>query len=233
MDDPLLRQILPVGDELLATPGYSNDPLQEREANPAPGLIHKYHGRVLLIVSPACAINCRYCFRRHFPYQENKPARSEWQQALDYIANDTSIREVIYSGGDPLASSDRQLAWLTERVADIAHIERLRVHTRLPVVIPQRITQPCLEWLSGTRLQPVVVIHSNHANEIDSSVTDAMAQLKSAGVTLLNQTVLLKGVNDSVDTLATLSEQLFNAGVSTLLFACTGQNTGRGAFCSE
>ena len=211
--DPLLRQILPIGDELLAAPGYSNDPLQEYDANPVPGLIHKYHGRVLLIVSPACAINCRYCFRRHFPYQDNKPARSQWQQALDYIADDSSINEVIYSGGDPLAASDKQLAWLTERIAAIAHIERFRVHTRLPIVIPQRITQSCLDWLTGTRLQPVMVIHSNHANEIDQAVTDAMAQLKSAGVTVLNQAVLLKGVNDSADTLVSLSERLFSAGV--------------------
>ena len=211
--DPLLRQVLPAGDELSVTPGYSHDPLQEADANPAPGLIHKYRGRVLLIVSPNCAINCRYCFRRHFPYADNKPGRSEWQQALDYISSDTSISEVIYSGGDPLAAPDRQLAWLTEAIAAIPHITRLRVHTRLPVVIPQRITQSCLDWLTGTRLKPVMVIHCNHGNEIDAGVAAAMAQLKTAGVILLNQAVLLKGVNDSSDALADLSEQLFGAGV--------------------
>ena len=213
INDPLLKQVLPLGDELLAAPGYSHDPLAENQANPAPGLIHKYCGRVLLIVSPVCAINCRYCFRRHFPYDDNRPSRAQWQQALDYIAADDSIDEVIYSGGDPLAASDRQLAWLTEQVAAIPHIQRLRVHTRLPVVIPQRITDSCLQWLSGTRLNPVMVIHSNHANEIDSAVADAMARLKDAGVTLLNQTVLLRGINDNQDTLASLSQRLFEAGV--------------------
>ena len=212
IQDPLLRQILPIADELLAAPGYSNDPLQENDANPVPGLIHKYHGRVLLIVSPVCAVNCRYCFRRHFPYQENKPSRSQWQQALGYIAGDSSISEVIYSGGDPLAASDKQLAWLTEQIAAIPHIKRLRVHTRLPIVIPQRITADCLDWLTGTRLQPIMVVHSNHGNEIDSAVIDAMTRLKAAGVTLLNQAVLLKGVNDSADALVALSEKLFNAG---------------------
>ncbi|MDM3872444.1 EF-P beta-lysylation protein EpmB [Porticoccus sp. W117] len=213
LDDPLLKQILPLGDELIAAPGYNTDPVGESQTNPAPGLIHKYRGRVLLIVSPACAINCRYCFRRHFPYQDNKPSRAQWQQALDYIAGDSTIDEVIYSGGDPLAASDRQLAWLTEQVAAIPHIQRLRVHTRLPVVIPQRVTSECLDWLTNHRLQPVVVIHSNHGNEIDSAVASAMARLKEAGVTLLNQAVLLGGINDNSDTLADLSQRLFEVGV--------------------
>ncbi|MCV6605722.1 MAG: EF-P beta-lysylation protein EpmB [Porticoccaceae bacterium] len=213
IDDPLLKQVLPLGDELLAAPGYSHDPLAEDRANPVPGLIHKYRGRVLLIVSPACAINCRYCFRRHFPYSDNRPSREQWQQALDYIAADNTIDEVIYSGGDPLAAADRQLAWLTEQVAAIPHIQRLRVHTRLPVVIPQRITDDCLQWLTGSRLQPVMVIHSNHSNEIDSTVASALSRLHKSGVTLLNQTVLLRGINDSEDALAALSQKLFQAGV--------------------
>ena len=169
-NDPLLRQVLPLGSELLVAPGYSDDPLDEQNSNPVPGLVHKYHGRVLLIVSPNCAINCRYCFRRHFPYQDNKPGRSEWQHALDYIANNSSIREVIYSGGDPLATSDKQLQWLTEQVASIKHVQRLRVHTRLPIVIPNRITDSCLQWLTSTRLIPSMVIHSNHPNELDKEV---------------------------------------------------------------
>ncbi|WIO74729.1 EF-P beta-lysylation protein EpmB [Porticoccaceae bacterium LTM1] len=213
LNDPLLKQILPLGDELLAAPGYSTDPLAEQEANPIPGLIHKYRSRVLLIVSPNCAINCRYCFRRHFPYQDNKPNRQDWQRALDYIANHTEINEVIYSGGDPLAASDRQLAWLTRQITQIPHITRLRVHTRLPIVIPQRISDECLQWLTGSRLKPVMVLHCNHGNEIDPAVAEAAARLKSAGVTLLNQAVLLKGVNDTAEQLEALSEKLFSIGV--------------------
>ena len=213
INDPLLLQILPLKEELAGAPGYTTDPLDEQMSNPIPGLIHKYHGRVLLIVSPNCAINCRYCFRRHFPYQENKPGRHEWQQALDYIAKDTSISEVIYSGGDPLAASDKQLLWLTEEIAKISHVKRLRVHTRLPIVIPDRITDHCIHWLTSTDLQTSLVIHSNHPNELDCQVSKALEKLSNAGVTLLNQTVLLSGINDSVKTLQTLSEELFQMGV--------------------
>lgn len=212
-DDPLLRQVLPLGVELLATPGYSADPLEEKNANPAPGLVHKYHGRVLLIVSPNCAINCRYCFRRHFPYGDNKPGRNEWQQALDYIAADSSITEVIFSGGDPLAASDRQLQWLVEQLEQIPHLQRLRIHTRLPVVIPDRVTDHCLQWLADTRLLTSMVIHSNHPNELDEGVEAALQRLRKTGVTLLNQAVLLAGVNDSPDTLNRLSQRLFECGV--------------------
>jgi len=213
INDPLLLQILPLKEELSGAPGYTADPLSEQIANPIPGLIHKYHGRVLLIVSPNCAINCRYCFRRHFPYQDNKPGRDEWQQALDYIAGDDSITEVIYSGGDPLAASDKQLLWLTEEVVQIKHVKRLRVHTRLPIVIPDRITDHCLHWLTSTDLLTSLVIHSNHPNELDSHVGSALKKLANSGVTLLNQTVLLSGVNDSVETLQALSEKLFQMGV--------------------
>ncbi len=212
-NDPLLRQVLPLGDELLAAPGYSEDPLKEQVANPIAGLIHKYHGRVLLIVSPNCAINCRYCFRRHFPYQDNKPSRHEWQAALEYIAGDDSISEVIYSGGDPLAASDKQLQWLTQQVAQINHVKRLRVHTRLPIVIPSRVTDSCLQWLTETRLKTSMVIHSNHPNELDTAVAGALTRLKDAGVTLLNQTVLLADVNDDLSVLQQLSERLFDVGV--------------------
>ncbi|WP_027329481.1 EF-P beta-lysylation protein EpmB [Marinimicrobium agarilyticum] len=212
-DDPLLRQVLPVGDELETAPGYSQDPLGEAEANPHPGLIHKYHGRVLLIVSGGCAINCRYCFRRHFPYADNNPGRARWQAALDYIAADPSITEVIYSGGDPLNAPDRQLKWLTERVSAIDHVRRLRVHTRLPVVLPNRIDEDCLDWLTHHRLATTVVIHSNHARELDGEVGAALAQLRAAGVTLLNQAVLLRGVNDTAPALSELSERLFELGV--------------------
>ncbi|UYG02539.1 EF-P beta-lysylation protein EpmB [Halomonas sp. LR3S48] len=213
LSDPLLRQVLPLVDEGETVPGYVSDPLAEAEHTPGPGLIHKYAGRVLLIASPACAVNCRYCFRRHFPYGDNSPSRTQWEQTLNILRQDTSIHEAILSGGDPLAASDRQLAWLVERLDAIPHLKRLRIHTRLPVVIPDRVDDALLDWLGATRLQKVVVLHVNHAQEIDEAVIDACARLKQAGVTLLNQSVLLRGVNDSVDALAELSERLFEAGV--------------------
>ncbi|WP_258801335.1 EF-P beta-lysylation protein EpmB [Halomonas sp. DQ26W] len=212
-DDPLLRQVLPLAAESEVVPGYVADPLSEADHTPARGLIHKYTGRVLLITSPACAVNCRYCFRRQFPYEENTPSRSQWETSLEHLSGDTSISEAILSGGDPLAASDRQLAWLVERLDAIPHLKRLRIHTRLPVVIPDRVDDALLEWLGATRLQKVVVLHINHANEIDDAVVEACERLKAAGVTLLNQSVLLRGVNDGVDALAALSERLFEAGV--------------------
>jgi EF-P beta-lysylation protein EpmB len=213
LNDPLLRQVLPIGDELLATPGYSHDPLAENAANPHPGLVHKYQGRVLLVVTGSCAINCRYCFRRHFPYADNRPSRAQWQQALDYIRREPSIREVIFSGGDPLNAPDATLTWLTDEISNIEHITRLRVHTRLPVVLPARITDECLAWLARPRFSNTLVIHANHARELDASVERALIRLREAGVTLLNQTVLLRGVNDSTEALTALSERLFSCGV--------------------
>ncbi|MGQ7260280.1 EF-P beta-lysylation protein EpmB [Vreelandella sp. V005] len=212
-NDPLLLQVLPLGEETDATPGYVTDPLEEADHRPVKGLIHKYANRVLLIASPACAINCRYCFRRHFPYSENSPSRAQWQEALDYLREDTSINEAILSGGDPLASNDRQLDWLVEQLESIPHLKRLRIHTRLPVVIPDRVDEALLGWLGSTHLQKVVVLHINHANEIDQAVVDACTRLKQAGATLLNQSVLLRGINDNVPALASLSERLFEAGV--------------------
>ncbi|QOR39632.1 EF-P beta-lysylation protein EpmB [Billgrantia diversa] len=211
--DPLLRQVLPLAAEGESVPGYVTDPLAEAEHTPGPGLIHKYNGRVLLIASPACAVNCRYCFRRHFPYADNSPSRAQWERSLETLRNDPSIHEAILSGGDPLAASDRQLAWLVERLEAIPHLKRLRIHTRLPVVIPDRVDDALLGWLGATRLQKVVVLHINHAQEIDDAVFNACARLKQAGVTLLNQSVLLRGVNDSVEALAELSERLFEAGI--------------------
>ncbi|MCP8899546.1 EF-P beta-lysylation protein EpmB [Gilvimarinus xylanilyticus] len=212
-NDPLLRQILPLGDELVAEPGYTQDPLGEEDANPMPGLIHKYHGRVLLVVTGSCAINCRYCFRRHFPYADNRPNRGRWQEVLDYIRSDTSITEVIYSGGDPLGAPDTTLAWLTRQVADIPQVKRLRVHSRLPIVIPQRITPVLTQWLTATRLDTTLVLHANHARELNHEVENACIQLRRAGVTLLNQTVLLKGINNTFADLKELSERLFACGV--------------------
>ncbi len=212
-NDPLLRQVLPVAAELQATPGYTADPLEEQQANPVPGLIHKYQGRVLMILAGSCAINCRYCFRRHFPYENNKPNRQDWQRALDYVRADSSINEIIFSGGDPLTLADKHLQWFSEQMLGIEHLKRLRIHTRLPVVLPDRIDSEFTRWLSELPLQKIMVIHCNHPNEINDQVIEAMRSLSKAGVTLLNQTVLLKGINDCADTLVALSEALFQAGV--------------------
>ena len=209
-DDPLLRQVLPVGDELVITPGFSQDPLGEQPKNSHRGIIHKYNGRLLLMPGSLCAVNCRFCFRRHFPYADNRLNKEEWQSALAYIRQDTSLKEVILSGGDPLAQNDKRLKWLIEELAAIPHLQRLRIHTRLPVIIPQRVTDDMISWLTGTRLKPVIVIHSNHPNEIDDTVAAALSKLHSAGVQLLNQSTLLKGINDNAQTLASLSEVLFH-----------------------
>lgn len=212
-DDPLLRQVLPLGEELAEHPDFVMDPLGEQDTNARPGIIHKYHGRLLLVVSSGCAVNCRYCFRRHFPYEDNNLSTAEWQQALDYIRQDPTISEVIYSGGDPLAASDKRIAWLTREIAAITHVRRLRVHTRLPVVIPQRVTTELIEALCGTRLPVTMVLHCNHANEIDRPLGEAVRLLRQAGMQLLNQSVLLRGVNDDIDSLVNLSETLGDNGI--------------------
>ncbi len=216
--DPLLLQVLPLGRELEEVPGWVPDPLAEAEVSPRPGLLHKYRGRVLLVTTGACAVHCRYCFRRHFPYAEAHPGwnRSEatggWDETLAHVAADPEVREVILSGGDPLTLSDERLAGLVARIEAIPHVERLRIHTRNPVVLPERVDGRLLAWLGGTRLATVVVVHANHAREIDGSVREAFARLRAAGATLLNQSVLLAGVNDSAHALADLSEALFDAG---------------------
>jgi len=212
-NDPLLRQILPLGAELDVVGGYSADPLEESERNPVPGIVHKYRGRVLLITSGACAINCRYCFRRHFPYQANNPSLKEWQQSLDYIAARDDIEEVILSGGDPLAASDKYLSTLVQHIAAIPHVKRLRIHSRLPIVIPQRITEETLAWMDTDRFDIAFVVHANHPNELDLHTARAFNALQQHGVTLLNQGVLLAGINDNVDTLLSLSKTLFSQGV--------------------
>ncbi|WP_339890423.1 EF-P beta-lysylation protein EpmB [Neptuniibacter pectenicola] len=211
--DPLLRQILPLDAELDTIPGYVTDPLAEMGANHRDGLIHKYKGRVLLIISAACAINCRYCFRRHFPYQENRLGPDQWQGILDYLTADPSISEVIFSGGDPLATSDERLIRMIKDLEAIPHLKRLRIHTRLPIVIPQRITTALTSILKACRFNTVMVLHANHPNELDAQTGAVVAELKQANVTVLNQAVLLKGVNDSVETLQQLSETLFHYGI--------------------
>lgn len=211
--DPLLRQILPLGKEMTPSPGYSSDPLDEERSTPARGVLHKYRGRVLLVVTGACGIHCRYCFRRHFPYGDSQLGNRQWQEALDYIASDPSIDEVILSGGDPLVASDEVLSRLCRQLEEIPHLRRLRVHTRMPIVLPQRVDQPLLDWLSSSRLHPVVVLHANHGNEIDGEVRSAVGRLRQAGSTVLNQAVLLRGINDSVEALEHLSRSLFEAGI--------------------
>ena len=213
-DDPLLRQVMPLGDELIETPGFTADPLEEAAARRAPQLLHKYRGRALLITTEACAVHCRYCFRREFPYSVPEARTgARWSGSLEVIAQDPGIEEVILSGGDPLSLSDARLAQLTDALASIAHLRRIRVHTRQPIVLPTRVDAGLLAWLRGVRLPTVMVLHTNHPNEIDADVRGACADLRSAGVTLLNQSVLLRGVNDDADTLEALSVALMDAGV--------------------
>ena len=211
--DPLLLQVLPQLQELTETPGYSADPLDEAAFAPVPGLLHKYQGRVLVVLNGNCAIHCRYCFRRHFPYKEHQLGREDWQRIVDYIAADSSIEEVIFSGGDPLTATDSSLAAKVAQLDGIPHLRRLRLHTRVPIMIPSRINEACLSWLRNTRLNVVCVIHANHANEIDAEVAMSLGRMREAGVSLLNQAVLLKGVNDSTEALRALSQTLFDTGV--------------------
>lgn len=228
--DPLLLQVLPQAAELKQLPGYTHDPLAEQAHNPHPGLIHKYPGRVLLIISGGCAINCRYCFRRHFPYADNNPSRSQWQQTLHYIANDPSIKEVIFSGGDPLVATDKQLAERISAIAEIEHVTTIRIHSRLPVVIPSRITDQLIQAITHPRLKTVFVIHSNHANELDNTVAKALSRLRLADITLLNQSVLLAGINDNTTTLKDLSERLFQLGVFPYYLHVLDKVQGAGHF---
>lgn len=210
--DPLLLQVITAREEFIDAPGYSTDPLDE-QSSVVPGLLHKYRNRALLLVKGGCAVNCRYCFRRHFPYSDNQGNKRNWHQALEYIRHQPELDEIIFSGGDPLMAKDAELSWLIAELEQIPHIKRLRIHSRLPVVIPSRITLSLCELLAQSRLQVLLVTHINHAQEIDDELRDALQQLKRAGVTLLNQSVLLRGINDQASILAALSNALFDAGV--------------------
>ncbi len=211
--DPLLLQVLPQAAELGDVPGFTRDAVGDLAARAASGVLHKYDGRALLIATGSCAVNCRYCFRRHFPYAEETAAANRWQRALEHLRADASISEVILSGGDPLSLSTPKLAELGDALASIGHIRRLRIHTRLPVVLPERIDQEFTGWLDALTLQKVVVLHANHPNEIDAGVAAACSRLREAGATVLNQAVLLRRVNDDAAALIGLSERLFAAGV--------------------
>lgn len=211
--DPLLLQVLPGAAEACVTPGYHADPVADQDAMVIPGVLHKYQGRVLLIATGACAIHCRYCFRQHFPYQEANAARAQWQQAVTYIGQQPQLHEVILSGGDPLMLGDHKLQELVLQLAAIPHVRRLRIHSRLPIVVPQRITPALIQVLTGTRLQTLMVLHCNHPNEIDAEVQQALQTMQRAGITLLNQAVLLHGINHLPQTQRRLSETLFHSGV--------------------
>jgi EF-P beta-lysylation protein EpmB len=211
-NDPLLLQVLSRELEQSDQPGFRLDPVGDGPATASPGLLHKYQGRVLLITTGACPIHCRYCFRRHYPYSDSRPDNGDWSKAMDYIAADPSIGEVILSGGDPLSLSNERLRTISNELAKISHIRRLRIHTRMPIVLPERIDNGFKKWLSSLPWQTVVVTHCNHANEIDQQVSDTLAELKACGATLLNQAVLLSGINDNVSTLVKLSETLFKSG---------------------
>jgi EF-P beta-lysylation protein EpmB len=211
--DPLLRQVLPLDDEDRIVPGFDLDAVGDAAANAGTGILHKYKGRALLVATGSCAVHCRYCFRRHFPYAEQTAATNHWQAAIDFLRADPSISELLLSGGDPLSLATGKLAELTDALRDIPSLRRLRLHTRLPVVLPERIDGALLDWLRGLPWPVAIVIHANHANEIDEGVLQALRRLRETGALLLNQSVLLRGVNDDAGTLAELSTRLFEAGV--------------------
>jgi len=211
--DPLFLQVWPQPAEADTVPGFGLDAVGDLQKARDGGVIHKYQGRALLIATGACAVHCRYCFRRHFPYSEQLAAREQWREALQTLAGDPSIEEVILSGGDPLSLSDDKLAGLAEALEDIPHVRRLRLHTRQPIVLPERVDERLLQWLGRGRLQKVIVLHVNHPNELDETVATALKPLRALQIPLLNQAVLLRHVNDSADILQRLSERLFACGI--------------------
>lgn len=211
--DPLLRQVLPLEAETQETPGFVSDPVADSPAHAAPGLLHKYAGRALLIATGSCAVHCRYCFRREYPYQSEPRRLDDWMPAFAAIAADESIREIILSGGDPLMLTDSRVREMVARLEAIAHVRRLRIHSRLPIVLPDRVTPELLDLLRDTRLTPIMVVHANHPAEIAGDCRDALETLVRSGVTTLNQAVLLRDVNDDADTLTELCERLIDIGV--------------------
>ncbi len=211
--DPLLLQVLPVIDEDTSPADFVLDPLAESASNTQPGILHKYAGRVLLVTTGVCAIHCRYCFRRHFPYEQSPNSTDTWRPAIDQISADGSIEEVLLSGGDPLTLVDANLRRLIQNLDSIPHLQRLRIHTRLPIVVPQRVTDELLDTLTSTRLQLIVVVHINHVQEIDQHVESSLARLAKSGILLFNQSVLLRGVNDNAEALIQLSKRLIECQV--------------------
>ena len=213
INDPLLLQILPLPEETIITEGYTTDPVEDKQFEKTPGLLHKYHGRVLLTLTGACGIHCRYCFRRHFDYSTSNPSKQNWDSALEYIQNDNSIYEVIFSGGDPLSLSDQRLSKLAYDIDQIRHVRFLRIHTRQITILPDRVNEQLIGWIGKLRLKLIIVVHINHPNEIDQSTSNSLDKLRKIGAELLNQSVLLKGVNNDVNTLTQLSLKLIENGV--------------------
>lgn len=211
--DPLLLQVLPLAEELLPTPGFVMDPVDDAAAQRAPGLLQKYAGRALLITTGACAVHCRYCFRREYPYAEAPRQLVDWEPALSALAADDSLHEVLLSGGDPLTLTDARLSALLERLEAIPHLRRVRLHTRLPIVLPARVTPGLIDRLRASRLTPIVVVHANHPQELQGDCAEALRTLVRSGITTLNQTVLLRGINDDLETLHGLCERLIDLGV--------------------
>lgn len=212
-NDPLLRQVLALGTEQNSVPGFVSDPVADADAHRMPGLLQKYAGRALLMASGACAVHCRYCFRREYPYADEPRRTEDWEPALREIAKDGTLSEIILSGGDPLMLSDDRLSWLCRKLDDIPHLERIRLHTRLPIVLPDRVTEQLLTVLTARRCQTIMVVHANHANELTADCAIALKRLTAAGIPVLNQAVLLKGINDSVDILEHLCRRAANLGV--------------------
>lgn len=233
VNDPLLRQILPTFAETIDVAGFSTDPLSEKASNPTKGVIHKYASRVLIPVTGACVVNCRYCFRQYFDYHENMPNRQDWQDIVQYIEQNPAVDEVILSGGDPLSLSNRRLFDILDILNNISQIGTIRLHSRVPVMIPERLDTALLEKLRQSRCQVVLVIHANHPSELDDDSIFYFQRAKLAGVTLLNQTVLLKNINDDVDVLANLSKKLWQAGVLPYYLHVLDKVAGTGHFLVE
>jgi EF-P beta-lysylation protein EpmB len=229
-NDPLLRQVLPTPAELVPRAGYSTDPVGDGQALHAPGLLRKYRGRALLLLTGACAVHCRYCFRRHFPYAQDSLLRDRQDEAVRELTSDRGISEVILSGGDPLTYDDGRLAGLISKLSDIGHLRRLRLHTRLPIVLPSRVTPRLCAMLADAPVKTLVVVQANHPRELGEQVRPALAALAEAGLPLLNQSVLLHGVNDATGTLAELSEALFDCGVLPYYLHLLDPVSGAGHF---
>lgn len=229
-NDPLLRQVLPTTDELTSKSGFTSDPVGDQKAQIGPGLLQKYAGRALLVVTGTCAIHCRYCFRKDYPYESGPKSLTQWEPALDAIRADESLTEIILSGGDPLILNDQRLGQLVQKLAEFPHLKRLRIHSRLPIVLPSRITDSLIELLNSTRLQPIVVVHANHPNELRDDCETALRRLVRSGIPVLNQAVLLKNVNDDVETLAELCERSVNLGVMSYYLHQLDRVTGTSHF---
>jgi EF-P beta-lysylation protein EpmB len=233
INDPLLKQVMPLDDELQSHLGFVADPLEEARFNPVPGLVHKYTNRVLLIDTTSCAINCRYCFRREFDYSSNRLSSADWEHIFAYIEDDKNIDEVIFSGGDPLLQGDRHFQWVLDRLDAISHVVRVRVHSRIPIVLPSRVTDALISIFKDSRFQVIWVIHSNHPQEIDLDVKGVFRKLKAAGISLFNQAVLLKSINDSAEVQIALAQTLFEHGVQPYYLHALDKVSGTAHFDTE